>query len=81
MPNAKDTDGWTALHNACSRGYLDLVRLLIDRGGAQIDIQGGRGAWTPLMNAASKGHLPIVRYLTAKYHADPSSATPLVRRF
>lgn len=69
--NAKDTDGWTALHNACSRGYLDLVRLLIDRGGAQIDIQGGRGAWTPLMNAASKGHLPIVRHLTAKYHADP----------
>ncbi|EST04724.2 FYVE zinc finger [Kalmanozyma brasiliensis GHG001] len=69
--NAKDSDGWTALHNACSRGYLDLVRLLIDRGGAQIDIQGGRGAWTPLMNAASKGHLPIVRHLTAKYHADP----------
>lgn len=69
--NARDTDGWTALHNACSRGYLDLVRLLIDRGGAQIDIQGGRGAWTPLMNAASKGHLPIVRHLTAKYRADP----------
>ncbi|SNX85550.1 uncharacterized protein MEPE_04259 [Melanopsichium pennsylvanicum] len=69
--NAKDTDGWTALHNACSRGYLDLVRLLIDRGGAEIDIQGGRGAWTPLMNAASKGHLPVVRHLTTKYHADP----------
>ncbi|SPO27469.1 uncharacterized protein UTRI_10586 [Ustilago trichophora] len=69
--NARDSDGWTALHNACSRGYLDLVRLLIDRGGAEIDIQGGRGAWTPLMNAASKGHLPIVRHLTAKYHADP----------
>ncbi|SPO27125.1 uncharacterized protein UTRI_10586_B [Ustilago trichophora] len=69
--NARDTDGWTALHNACSRGYLDLVRLLIDRGGAEIDIQGGRGAWTPLMNAASKGHLPVVRHLTAKYHADP----------
>lgn len=69
--DAVDGDGWTALHNACSRGYLDLVKCLIETAHASVDIKGGRGAWTPLMNAASNGHLPIVRFLTSKYHVDP----------
>lgn len=30
--NAKDDTGSTALHEACYRGYVDIVRLLIDRG-------------------------------------------------
>lgn len=69
--NNKDGDGWTALHNACSRGYLDIVKVLVENAGAEIDVKGGRGGWTPLMNASSHGHLPIVRYLTSKQHADP----------
>lgn len=69
--NAKDGDGWTALHNACSRGYLDIVKILVESAGAHIDVKGGRGSWTPLMNASSHGHLPIVRYLTNRQQADP----------
>ncbi|KAJ7699954.1 hypothetical protein B0H17DRAFT_1158003 [Mycena rosella] len=79
--NARDADGWTALHNACSKGYLDIVRWLCESGGATEDHDGVRGVdtrskggWTPLMNASSKGHLPVVLYLLTK-----QSANPLVR--
>ncbi len=28
--DATDAEGWTALHSACSRGYLDIVKLLVE---------------------------------------------------
>ncbi|TFK29361.1 hypothetical protein FA15DRAFT_632372 [Coprinopsis marcescibilis] len=79
--HARDADGWTALHNACSKGYLDIVRWLCEKGGAATINEGAPGVdvrsndgWTPLMNAASKGHLPVVHYLLNK-----QSANPLIR--
>ncbi|KAH9938547.1 uncharacterized protein B0H18DRAFT_866827 [Fomitopsis serialis] len=76
--HAHDADGWTALHNVCSKGYLDIVRWLCESGGAAEAVDGARGVdkrsnggWTPLMNAASKGHLPVVLYLLTKQNADP----------
>ncbi|KAF7332129.1 Ankyrin unc44 [Mycena kentingensis (nom. inval.)] len=76
--NARDADGWTALHNACSKGYLDIVRWLCETGGAAAEQNGVLGVdvrskdgWTPLMNAASKGHLPVVLYLLSKQAANP----------
>ena len=30
--DAKDDDGWTPLHRAASENFLDVARLLIDRG-------------------------------------------------
>ncbi|KAL9936202.1 hypothetical protein V8E36_005044 [Tilletia maclaganii] len=70
-PEATDSDGWTPLHNACSRGYLDIVRLLVEQAEVSVNSATVPRGWTPLMNAASKGHLPIVRYLISKHHADP----------
>ncbi|KAE8214914.1 hypothetical protein CF327_g1742 [Tilletia walkeri] len=70
-PEAADSDGWTPLHNACSRGYLDIVRLLVEQAEVSVNTATDPRGWTPLMNAASKGHLPIVRYLISKHHADP----------
>lgn len=67
----KDSDAWTPLHNACSRGYLDIAKVLIERFDADVSARGGRGGWTPLMNAASNGHLTLVRYLTSKCQVDP----------
>ncbi|KAF9008931.1 ankyrin repeat-containing domain protein [Cyathus striatus] len=76
--HALDADGWTALHNACSKGYLDIVKWLCERGGATAtidDVPGvdvrSKDGWTPLMNAASKGHLPVVLYLLTKQAANP----------
>jgi hypothetical protein len=69
--NAVDFDGWTPLHNACARGYLDIVRVLCENAEAIVDAKGGRGEWTPLMNAAAGGHVTVVRYLCTKSQADP----------
>ncbi|UZJ52410.1 hypothetical protein CBS101457_001730 [Exobasidium rhododendri] len=69
--NCVDADGWTPLHNACSRGYLDIVKVLVEKNASLINVKGGRGGWTSLMSAASHGFLPIVRYLTSKQQADP----------
>lgn len=57
--HAQDADGWTALHNACSKvckssscfsqthdlrkGYLDIVRWLCERGGAAESVDGVHG--------------------------------------
>ncbi|KAI8971059.1 hypothetical protein BDB01DRAFT_812594 [Pilobolus umbonatus] len=65
----KDKDGWTALHNACSKGYYRIVRLLIERK-AKVDVRSKMGH-TPLINAASKGHMSIVEYLLDEAHANP----------
>ncbi|KAI8088454.1 hypothetical protein BDF21DRAFT_218957 [Thamnidium elegans] len=67
--HSKDKDGWTALHNACARGYLPIARLLIEQG-VRVDVKSKMGH-TPLINAASKGYISIVEYLLTESHANP----------
>ena len=48
----QDKDGWTVLHNACSRGHLAMVRFLI-RHGVDVDV-----------NATSRlGHTPLSKLI------------------
>ena len=67
--NCADREGWTALHNAAGKGYLEIVMWLAERG-ARVDAKSRQG-YTPLMNAASKGHLPIVNYLLTRHAPNP----------
>ena len=55
--NAKDYAGWTALHEACNHGYLEIVRTLIEHG-ADVSVKGLDGD-TPLHDAAVNGHEEI----------------------
>ncbi|KZT20806.1 ankyrin [Neolentinus lepideus HHB14362 ss-1] len=60
--DASSRTGLTALHAAASRGYLDIVKWLMEECGAMADIEDREGE-TALHKAALNGHLPIIKYL------------------
>ncbi|KNZ73817.1 Putative E3 ubiquitin-protein ligase C36B7.05c [Termitomyces sp. J132] len=60
--NASSRTGFTALHAAASRGYLDIVTWLIEDCGAMPDLEDREGE-TALHKAALNGHLSVIRYL------------------
>jgi hypothetical protein len=53
------------------KGNLELVKLMVEKYGAEIEKEG----WSPIHYAVTKGHLPIVRYLVSK-EADVNIGTP-----
>ena len=57
---AKDSDGWTALHNAAFHGHNDTVRVFLDAGANVAAVCGGA---TALHNAAAQGRVAIARTL------------------
>ncbi|XP_052455282.1 protein phosphatase 1 regulatory subunit 12C [Carassius gibelio] len=61
MVNCANTDGITALHQACIDGSMELVEFLLSQGASvnQVDSEG----WTPLHVAASCGNLEITEFL------------------
>jgi ankyrin repeat protein len=59
----KKEDG-TALLGACDRGFLDVVKVLVERG-ADPNRQDSRG-WTPLSAAIAQDHTPVAEYLITR---------------
>ena len=53
--------GWTSLHSASEYGYLDLARLLIDRG-ADVNLRRA-DRLSSLHLSLSSGHLDVTRLL------------------
>ncbi|KAF9582697.1 hypothetical protein BGW38_010874 [Lunasporangiospora selenospora] len=66
----RDKDGWTALHNASSKGFIDTAQVLLEKGEADINARSKMGH-TPLINAASKGDVAMVLYFLNHAHANP----------
>jgi hypothetical protein len=62
--NARNRFQDTALTEASTSGYLDLVEVLLEKG-AEVNAKNANG-WTPLICAASQGHDEIVRLLLEK---------------
>ncbi|WP_353279010.1 ankyrin repeat domain-containing protein [Wolbachia endosymbiont (group B) of Longitarsus flavicornis] len=62
--NAEDKDGNTPLHNAASKGYLNVVKYLIEKG-ANLEAKDHDGR-TPIYDASWNGHLDIVKCLIEK---------------
>ena len=59
-----DKYGQTALHFAAKKGYINIVKLLVDKG-AIIDAKDSQYSVTPLHVAATVGHVEIVEYFLA----------------
>lgn len=49
--------GWTALHEACNRGYYDVAKQLL-AAGAEVNTK-GLDDDTPLHDASNNGHLKV----------------------
>lgn len=70
-PNQKDNAGFTPLQGACSRGSIDIARLLLEYGANHSDAPSGIH---PLHEAVENGDTEMVRLLLS-YGADPMLAT------
>ncbi|XP_059614944.1 titin-like [Phlebotomus argentipes] len=71
-PDQKDNAGYTPLHEACSRGHLEIARLLLEYGAnhSETALSGIR----PLHDAVENGYVEVARLLLS-YGADPLLAT------
>lgn len=65
----RDTRGNAALHIAAERNRLECAEVLVEVGGARVDVREGKG-WTPLAIAAFRGFKRMCAFLLAK-GADP----------
>jgi len=63
--DARDKEGWTALHLACLRGPVDNVYLLV-KAGADINARTGGRASLPLSLACGCGYADIAQFLIKK---------------
>jgi ankyrin repeat protein len=64
--NAKKQDLWTPLHIASGNGYLEIVKLLLERG-AKVHVQNDEGR-TPSQVALRSGERGISRLLEDYAH-------------
>ncbi|EAT79858.1 hypothetical protein SNOG_12560 [Parastagonospora nodorum SN15] len=54
-------EGWIPIHAAASKGYSQVVQILIENGTSPNTMDNRR--WTPIMYAAQRGHVEAVRVL------------------
>ncbi|KAL4491479.1 hypothetical protein ABPG72_008135 [Tetrahymena utriculariae] len=64
-PDSRTREGYRAIHYAAHYGHLDCIKLMIEKGGIEVDSPGPK-RMTPLHIATSRGHFEIVEYLLSK---------------
>ena len=84
-PHAKEEqfDGRSALHLAADVGCGDVVQLLLEVGGVDVNVADDWIGWTPLVWAAKHGRVDEVKFLLNYPDTDPNVAnldgrTPLM---
>ncbi len=68
--NWRDSDGRTALHVACIYNKPDVVKILTQQDGIDVNVQTTYSENTPLHWACFKGHLKCVKLLMATGQCD-----------
>ncbi|XP_039186877.1 BCL-6 corepressor-like protein 1 [Crotalus tigris] len=70
--NHRDNAGYTALHEACARGWVDILQILLEHG-ANVNCSAQDGT-RPVHDAVANDNLKIL-WLLLSYGADPTLAT------
>ena len=65
----RDNIGWTALHIACINNHPDVVKILTQQDGIDVNVQ-NTNKYTPLHHACYRGHLKCVQLLMATGQCD-----------
>ncbi len=63
--NIEDQTGRTPLHDACAKGFIDMVLLLLEAG-AKVNIVDNETRSTPLIHAIEGGHIEIALLLLSR---------------
>lgn len=72
-PNARNSDGLTALHKACVENTLNCASTLVQHG-ANVNAQ-DNDLWTPLHAAANAGNWRVINYLMGQVWRRASGTT------
>ena len=75
-PQAKEEqfDGRSALYLAAGVGCWDVVQLLLEVGGVDVNVADDWMGWTPLVWAARHGRVDVVKFLLNYPDTDPNVA-------
>ena len=77
--DARDVSGSTSLIRAATKGHLDMVNLLLERGADPNAVDAN--SWTALFWAVHRGHVAVVKPLIARGASinirDPGGRSPL----
>ncbi|XP_065202504.1 tyrosine-protein kinase Shark-like [Planococcus citri] len=61
--NCRDSEGNTPLHYACHRNSPSTIRILVEKGDANVQMRNSKTGWVPLHDAASRGYIDCVEAL------------------